>query len=209
MIHNVKKWYALLLALALVFALAACGGSTPPQDEAAEDAADAETITDDANAADTAEEEADAEMPADEAAQTKEVRLGTSPFVITVPDSFQEGELREEDIADDAVAHYRSDDTALDFDVYQFSKEGYPDTLADFITQEAAEYNATEIVTDAVINDIPVACYRSVEENDGALYDVITYAFEGEGEYVEVAFWLDGDGAEEIAAGIINTLGKA
>ena len=85
----------------------------------------------------------------------------------------------------------------------------YPDALADFVTQEAAEYNATEIVTDATINDIPVGYYRSVEESEGVSYNVITYAFEGEGEYVEVAFWLDGDNAEEIAAGIINTLSVA
>ena len=107
------------------------------------------------------------------------------------------------------MAYYRSDDILVDFDVYQFSKEGYPDALADFVTQEAAEYNATEIVTDATINDIPVGYYRSVEESEGVSYNVITYAFEGEGEYVEVAFWLDGDNAEEIAAGIINTLSVA
>lgn len=186
MICYAKKWYALFLALALVFALTACGSKTATQE------ADAGTATEEA-----------------EAAQTMELRLGTSPFVMTVPASFTEGEMTEEDIADDQVAYYWSEDTLVDFDVYQFSKEGYPDTLADFVTQEAAEYNASEIVTDATINDIPVGYYRSVEESEGVSYNVITYAFEGDGEYVEVAFWLDGDNAEEIAAGIINTLSVA
>ncbi|MBR4546401.1 MAG: hypothetical protein IKO14_10615 [Oscillibacter sp.] len=208
MIRYAKKWYALFLALALVFALTACGGSkTATQD------ADAGTVQEEADAdAGTATEEADADTGTAteaEAAQTMELRLGTSPFVMTVPASFTEGEMTEEDIADDQVAYYRSDDILVDFDVYQFSKEGYPDALADFVTQEAAEYNATEIVTDATINDIPVGYYRSVEESEGVSYNVITYAFEGEGEYVEVAFWLDGDNAEEIAAGIINTLSVA
>ncbi|MBQ9521424.1 MAG: hypothetical protein IJR72_02510 [Oscillospiraceae bacterium] len=194
MIHNIKKWYALFLALALVFALTACGGS--------KDTGNAGTTPENADAGTVNEDAA-------EVTQTMELRLGTSPFVITVPDSFKEGELTEEDIADDEVAYYLSDDMLLDFDVYQFSKEGYPDTLADFVTQEAGEYNATEIVTDATVNDIPVGYYRSVEESDGVSYNVITYAFEGEGEYVEIAFWLDGDNAEEIAADIINTLRKA
>ena len=72
----------------------------------------------------------------------------------------------------------------------------------------SAEYDGTEIVTDAEINGITVASYRSVEESEGASYNVITYAFEDNGEYVEVAFWLDGLTAEAEAEAIISTLNK-
>ena len=60
------------------------------------------------------------------------LRLGTSSLMIQVDDSFVPGEITEEDIADDQVAYLYSDERTLDFDVYQFSKEGLPDTLAEY-----------------------------------------------------------------------------
>ena len=163
---------------------------------AAQPAADAAAVTDDA---------ASNDLVADE---TKTIQIGASAFSLAIPAHFPEGELTQEDIEDDTVAYYRSDETLMYFDLYQFSKEGYPDTLAEFVAQEAAEYNASEIVTDAEINGIPVGYYRSVEESDGVEYNVITYAFEDNGEYAEVAFWLDGDTAQAEADAIINTLSK-
>ena len=76
------------------------------------------------------------------------LQLGSSVYTIEIPDSFEEGELTDEDMKDDMVAYLHSPNTLLDFDIYQFSKEGYPEALADFTEQEAGEYNASEIVTD-------------------------------------------------------------
>ena len=141
-----------------------------------------------------------------ESTGTKVYQLGTSAYTIEIDDSFVEGTRSEEEIKDDMVAYMHSDNTLLDFDVYQFSKEGYPESLSDFVQQEAHDYSATEVVTDENINGIAVACYRAVETYDGQEYSTLTYVMEDGNEYVELAFWLDGETADEEARAIINTL---
>lgn len=137
---------------------------------------------------------------------TKVYQLGTSAYTVEIPDSFVEGERTEEEIKDDMVAYLHSPDTLLDFDVYQFSKEGYPEKLADYAAQEAAEYETAEIVTDGDINGIAAAWYRAAETYEGRQYTTLTYILEDGGDYVEIVFWLDGDSAEEEALAIIDTL---
>ncbi len=139
-------------------------------------------------------------------AGTKVFQLGTSAYTIEIAESFEEGELTEEDIADDMVAYLESPDTLLDFDVYQFSKEGCPDTLAAYVEAEAAEYKATEVVADGEINGIAAGWYRAEEVYEGKTYATLTYVMEDGGNYVEIAFWLDGEDAEAEAQAIINTL---
>ena len=134
------------------------------------------------------------------------LQLGSSVYTIEIPDSFEEGERTEEDIRDDMVAYLHSPDTLLDFDVYQFSKEGYPEVLADFTEQEAGEYNASEIVTDGNINGIDAAWYRAEEIYDGQEYETLTYVLDDGDEYVEIVFWLDGDNAQAEADQIMNSL---
>lgn len=143
-----------------------------------------------------------------ETAGTKVLRLGTSAYTIEIPDSFVEAELTEEDITDDMVAYMESPDSLMDFDIYQFSKEGYPETLAEFVAAEGDDYLAYEIVTDAQINGIAVAWYRAEEIYEDQKYVTITYALEDGDEYVEITFWLDGETAEEEAQAIINTLAR-
>jgi hypothetical protein len=137
---------------------------------------------------------------------TNVYQLGTSVYTITIPDSFTEGNRTEADIRDDMVAYMRSDETLLDFDVYQFTKEGRPDSLAAYTEQEAAEYNAFEVVTGEKINGIDVAWYRAKETYDGKEYTTLNYLFEDGDQYVEIAFWLDGETAEAEAQEIISTL---
>ncbi len=143
-----------------------------------------------------------------ESPETKEYQLGTSAFTIRIPVSFVEGERTEADIRDDMVAYMHSEETLLDFDVYHFSKEGYPDTLAAFAETEAAQYKATEVVTDEKINGIDAGYYRAVETYEGKEYSTLTYVLEDSGSYVEIAFWLDGENAEAEAKAIMNTLSK-
>ena len=104
------------------------------------------------------------------------------------------------------VAYLHSPDTQLDFDVYQFSKDGYPEVLADYTEQEAGEYNAAEIVTDGNINGIDAAWYRAEETYDGQEYETLTYVLDGGDEYVEIVFWLDGESAQAEADQIMNSL---
>ena len=114
--------------------------------------------------------------------------------------------LTEEDIRDDMVAYMRSAETLLDFDVYQFTKEGRPEKLVEYAEQEAAEYNAFEVVTGERINGIDAAWYRARETYEGKEYTTLNYLFEDGNQYVEIAFWLDGETAEAEAQEIISTL---
>lgn len=141
-----------------------------------------------------------------EKAGTKVYRLGTSVYTVEIPESYVEGELTEEDIADDQVAYMQSPDSLLDFDVYQFSKEGCQEKLADYAVAEAEEYNTTEIVTDGNVNGIDAAWYRATETYEGVEYTTLTYVLEDGDQYVEIAFWLDGENADQEAQAIINTL---
>ena len=139
--------------------------------------------------------------------QLRVLRLGSSPFTLTVPAGFMEGEMTQEDIEDDQVAYWYSNDTLLDFDVYQFGKDGYPDALAVYVEDEVSGYNAvTDLVTDGEVNGIPAAWYRTVEEYQDVAFDTLTYILDGGNEYVEVVFWLDGDTAGAEADAIIRTL---
>ena len=137
----------------------------------------------------------------------KEIRLGTSRFTMVVPDDYMLGAISEEDIADDQVAYWYSDASPVDFDVYQFNKEGISQTLAEYAVEEASTYPAvSELVTDGEINLIPVAWYRAVDECDEGEYDTVTYIIDAGDEYVEVVFWLDGPTAEEEAGFMIHNL---
>ncbi len=138
---------------------------------------------------------------------TKTIRLGTSAFVLTVPAGFTEGEMTQEDIDDDQVAYYYSKKTPLDFDVYQFSKDGYPNALAEYAAEEVNGYNeVSQLVTDGEVNGIPAAWYRTVEVYQDASFNTLTYILDGGDEYVEIVFWLDGDNADAEADAIVRTL---
>ena len=104
------------------------------------------------------------------------------------------------------VAYMRSAETLLDFDVYQFTKEGRPEKLVEYAEQEAAEYNAFEVVTGERSNGIDAAWYRARETYEGKEYTTLNYLFEDGNQYVEIAFWLDGETAEAEAQEIISTL---
>ena len=99
-----------------------------------------------------------------------------------------------------------ADETLLDFDVYQFAKEGLPEKLAEYAEREAAEYKAFEVKTNEKINGIDTVWYRAKETYDGKEYTTLNYLFDEGDQYVKIAFWLDGETAEEEAQTIINTL---
>lgn len=134
------------------------------------------------------------------------LQFGTSGYFIVVPDSYVAGELTEEDIADDMVAYMLSPDSLLDFDIYQFSKEGYPETLAEFVMQEAEEYGAFSIASQTEINGIPAGMYMAKETYEDKEYTTATYAFEDGDQYVEIVFWLECEDAVKEADEIINSL---
>ena len=135
------------------------------------------------------------------------LQLGTSPFSITVPPEYHNGELTEEDIADDMVAFYEGEDDLPDFDVYHFAKDGVDPDLTAYAMDEAAEYKGvTEVVGGDMINDIPVAWYRAVEEYEGETYVTRTYILDAGDSYVEVVFWMEDDEEIDRVIEIMDTL---
>ncbi len=138
------------------------------------------------------------------------LQLGTSAYTMEIPADYSEGERTQEEIQDGLVAYLQSPDRLLDFDIYQFSKEGYPEDLAEYTKQEAAEYeSAFDIVTDLKMNGIDAASYRARELYDGQEYETLTYILDGGDEFVEVVFWLDGEDTENEAQEIISSLSFA
>ena len=137
----------------------------------------------------------------------KQVQLGDSSFTLDVPEDFVPGGMTLVDEDEDFMDYYYSESTDLDFDVYQFGKEGLPDTLAEYADQEASEYVAEDAAaTVEEINGVPAAWYRAVEEDEGVQYDTLTYILDAGDSYVEVVFWLDGFTAEAEAETIIHNL---
>ena len=135
--------------------------------------------------------------------ETRELQLGNSSFRLVIPADYQSGEVTAEQAADDMIGYYYNPTTPLDFDVYEFGKNGF--TLEKYAIEEVNRYEA-ERVDYRVINGIDLAVYYSYEEYDGQTYRVCNYLFEDGENFVEVAFWLDGEIAVKQADRIISTL---
>ena len=132
-------------------------------------------------------------------------RMGSSPYYMVLPDG-----LRREDVSDgdsSRIASWFDDETQLRVEVYQWEKEGYPDALDEFVQQEAEEHDDAEVVTGVEFNGIPAAGYRYVPE-EGDVSSVIVYAFESDGDYIELSFTMGSDAAGPSAAAILNSLAE-
>ena len=134
------------------------------------------------------------------------VRLGGSLYAVELADGFLPSTVTDRDWEDDMAASYTNAVLFLDMAVYYFPKEGYPDTLEEFIEEESLEYDAEEVVTDAMFNGIPAAYYRAKDLHGGVYRDGITCAIEDGDNYMEVDFWFSGPGAEAHAFEMMNTL---
>ena len=134
-----------------------------------------------------------------------EIVLGTSALKITTPFVYAAGEITAKDTDENQVAYYVSEESKVDFDVYQWAKaEG--ETLESVATAEAAEYNSKAVA--AEFNGVSCMYYEAVEESDGVEYKTVTYIVEDGNDFVEIVFWLDGDNAQETVNSIISTLKK-
>ena len=153
-------------------------------------------------------EDFNTEQAATEDESTKEyvdIAIGTTGYIIAVPSDYYGADVTEEERRDDMIAYYKSDAHLMDFDVYQFPKEGQ--TLNEYTAKEAHQYGA-ETFERVFLGDgdIDATLYYSKEEYSGVKYKVANYIFETTTEFGELVFWLDGDDAEELADDIISTL---
>lgn len=122
-------------------------------------------------------------------------------FSLTVPGSFENGEVTSQDISEGMTAYYRSDETLLDFDVYEFAKEK---PFAEFVKEDSEG----KLVTESEINGVKISSYRDVHEFEGTKYPVMCCLFEDSDEYLKIVFWLDGETAEAEALEILRSLRK-
>ncbi|MBR0464443.1 MAG: hypothetical protein IJJ23_08690 [Clostridia bacterium] len=137
----------------------------------------------------------------------KDIKLGTSGYHIVTLSDFQQGMLLEEDIADHQVAYWYSESVLLDFDVYQTPKPEGISSLQDYVMAIIGENTAvTELVTQATINGIPAAWFRTVEAYGEGEYDVEYLTLEDKDSFICVVFWLDGDEALVEADKIVHSL---
>ena len=133
------------------------------------------------------------------------ITLGTSSLKIALPFVYMKGEITIEDTEENQVAYYYSEECTVDFDVYQWAKaEG--ETLADAVTEEAAEYEAEAGITE--INGFEVAYYTATEESEGTDYNTVTFIVEDGDDFVEIVFWLDGENATDIVDAIIGSIAR-
>ncbi len=141
------------------------------------------------------------------AEELKSIKLADSPYSLMIPASFVNGEVDDTDRSEGLTAYYKSDATTLDFDVYQISSKS--GSLAEFAAEDAKAFDGKDIITDSEINGVKVASYRSRQKDEGTEYDVISYVFGGgDGKYIRLNFWLDGENAEAGTKAIINSLSK-
>lgn len=140
---------------------------------------------------------------------TQEIALGTSGFSVIALASYVKGEITAEDTDESQVAYYLSEESTLDFDIYQWAKaEG--ENLEGIATAEAAEYGAEVVATE--VNGIAVYSYSTEEEFEGTTYQTVSCLMENGDVVAEIVFWLDGENAVAEADAIMATLtvtGKA
>ena len=186
-----KKIFAIILVIIMVVScLTACGSKQEAADPAPENKPE-ET--------ETTEEEVE------ETAEAVVIELGNSGLTIAPEKAYVKGEISEEDTDENQVAYYKSEETLVDFDVYEWAK-ATDETLTSASSAEAAEYEAEAEETE--INGFAVAFYNATEESDGKEYKTVTYMIDNDDEFVEIVFWLDGENAEAEVEAIMATLAK-
>ena len=132
----------------------------------------------------------------------KYTQIGTSDLYFELPNGY---EMIDDDFDDDQIAYYFKDDQSIDFDIYQWDKNGQY-TLEDEANYFATEYNS---VAQAIkVNGINGFKYESVESYDGETYTVVNYMFEDDKYIVEICFWTVDQAEKDFAQEIIDTLKK-
>jgi len=209
------KLASALACASLAFGLTACGamdGANKTTTTSTNDTQQEEPTSTDTDGIDnTVDEDNNAQTTTTNGVTTTDrqtIELGNTSYMLTVPAGFDEVEMSEDDVNDGQVGSYASDDTVLTFDVYQLQKSASNQTLDDYVEAEAADDDATATIAKQQINDVTVASYQSTQELEDKEYEVLTYVFEGDDEFVRIDFWLGGNVTEAEAEDIMSTLAR-
>ena len=154
-----------------------------------------------------AEQEATAILNTLSEVKTFDLHLGTLPFCMSVPEGYRLGDESEQVAVSKGQAwYYYSENSPLDFDVYQWKKEG--NTLEKYAIEEARAYEA-ERLDYKTVNSVFLAYYYSYEEYEGVMYPVANYLFEDGNYFMKISFWLDGEIAARQADRVLSTLRRS
>lgn len=148
-------------------------------------------------------------VSADEA-ETVMLKIGTSSYAIPIDVDYVIGEMTAEDLADNQIGYYVSEENPVDFDVYQFPKSGEEAaSLYEYVVYEAGTYGVEGIAEDSAVNygDLAVYSYEADEEFEGEMFTTENYVFEEGEDYFELVFWMDQDKKDEQLAYIEGIIG--
>ena len=110
-----------------------------------------------------------------------------------------------EDTDESQVAYYKSEESLIDFDVYQWAK-ATGETIESVAEEEAKEYGAEETFEGISGSGIVFEGYWAEEEYEGTTYKTLSVIAEDGDIFVEIVFWADGENAELVITEILNTL---
>ena len=146
-----------------------------------------------------------AETPVETPVETNDnyTQIGTSAYSVILPEGYAEG---EDEFDEDQIAYYFKDDQSVDFDVYQWDKDGKY-TLAEEAEFYANEYGVTAEAVE--INGISGMKYTTKEIYEESEYTVANYMFEDEKSIIELCFWtVDTEEEYKAIEEILGTLKK-
>ena len=138
-------------------------------------------------------------------AETEHIRLGSSPYFVTVPKGFYTGEISSEEAARGLIAYYLNDNLLFDFDVYENIVDESL-TLADVAMQLCAVNGGSDLKENS-FNGIPVYTFNGHDEYDGIEYDTLTAVLDSSnGSIVAVVCWIDDEPMRTAALGMLSTI---
>ena len=139
-----------------------------------------------------------------EVTELRRLRLGSSVYTVMIDDDFVAGDLTEAQMDDGQIACFQNDETGLDMDVFQLSKEDGSRTLSRFTLEEAMLEEKVEVVwPEDEINDIDVGWYWAYRMKDDELREVAVYILDSGDSFLELVFW---PAAEDLGMEILDIM---
>lgn len=170
-----KNSLALLLTLIMIFSLSSCGkDSSGTEDEYTE-------------------------RP-----PVQTVELGSSNVTFDASENYKMSKPSGEEAASGMLAHYTSESSPVDFDVYELQKTPGK-SLEELANEDAAQYSA--LVSTSTIKDMPSAVYvADVPVGEDEWKSATVYFLDADSCYIKVVFWLKASNASEEIADIVSTI---
>lgn len=135
--------------------------------------------------------------------ETENIRLGSSPYFVTLSKGYYKGEVTPEENAAGLVAYYLNDNLLFDFDVYENAAEG---TLEEVAQQLCTADKGSELTLQD-LNGVPAYTFTGHDVYDGVEYDTLTCVLDStNGTFIAVVCWIDNEPMRESALQMLASL---